>query len=100
MAEVSDVGEENIAGGIAMMERYARLAVCRGRGLTLAPEIAVGRKKAWPRKKRGLTDCSVCKNDEKASVIYPLDFKASICILPLRKSELNIARLELLRKTS
>jgi hypothetical protein len=26
-AELSDVGEENIAGGFAMMERYARLAV-------------------------------------------------------------------------
>jgi hypothetical protein len=26
-AEVSDVGDENIAGGFAMIERYARLAV-------------------------------------------------------------------------
>lgn len=98
MAGESDVGDENIAGGFAMIERYARLAVCKG--LTLALEIAVGRKKEWPRGKGGLTDCSVHKNDEKASVIYPLDFKAPICILPLRKSKLNIARLELLRKTS
>jgi hypothetical protein len=98
MAGVSDVGDENIAGGFAMIERYARLAVCKG--LTLALEIAVGREKEWPRGKRGLTGCSVCKNDEKASIIYPLDFKAPICILPLGKSKLNIARLELLRKTS
>jgi hypothetical protein len=98
MAGVSDVGDENIAGGFAMIERYARLAVCKG--LTLALEIVVGRKKEWPGEKRGLTDCSVRKNDEKASVIYPLDFKAPICILPLRKSKLNIARLEFLRKTS
>jgi hypothetical protein len=27
IAEVSDVGEENIAGGFAIMERYALLAV-------------------------------------------------------------------------
>jgi hypothetical protein len=26
-AEVSEVGDENIAGGFAMIERYARLAV-------------------------------------------------------------------------
>jgi hypothetical protein len=37
MAGVSDVGEENIAGGFAMIERYARLAVWQG--LTLALEI-------------------------------------------------------------
>ena len=43
MAGVSDVGDENIAGGIAMIERYARLAVCKG--LTLALGIVVGRKK-------------------------------------------------------
>jgi hypothetical protein len=98
MAGLSDVGDENIAGGFAMIERYARLAVCKGP--TLALEIAAERKKEWRRWKRGLTDCSVCKNDEKASVIYPLDFKAPICVVPLGKSKLNIARLELLRKTS
>ena len=27
MAGLSDVGDENIAGGFAMIERYARLAV-------------------------------------------------------------------------
>lgn len=99
MAEVSEVGDENIAGGFAMIERYARLAVCKG--LTLAMEITVGReKKACPRVKRELTSCSVCKNDEEASIVYPLDFKTPICTLPLGKSKLNIARLELLRKTS
>jgi hypothetical protein len=36
-AELSDVGEENIAGGFAMIERYARLAV---------------RKKVKPKKKK------------------------------------------------
>jgi hypothetical protein len=44
MAGLSDVGDENIAGGIAMIERYARLAIYKG--LTLALEIAIGRKKA------------------------------------------------------
>ena len=31
---------------------------------------------------RVLTNCSICKDDEKASVIYPLYFEASIGILP------------------
>ena len=83
-----------------MIERYARLAVCKDVSLALETEITTGRKNEWRRGKRGLTNCSVCKNDEKASVIYPLDFKAPMCILPLGKSKLNIARLELLGKTS
>lgn|SRR5216684_5416763 len=98
MAGASEVGDENIAGGFAMIERYARLAVCKG--FPLALEISMRRKKERPRGKRGLTNCSVCKNDEKASIIYPLDFKTPICIVPLGKSKLNIARLELLGKTS
>jgi hypothetical protein len=81
MAGLSDVGDKKIAGGFAMMERYARLAVCKQ--FPLALEITMGRKKEWPRGKGGLTKCSVGENHEKASVIYPFNFKAPVCILPL-----------------
>jgi hypothetical protein len=50
MAGESDVGDENIAGGFAMIERYARLAVSKG--LTLALEIAVGRKKRMAQREK------------------------------------------------
>jgi hypothetical protein len=76
-AEESDVGDENIAGGFAMMERYARLAV-RTR-CSLALDMARVHKK----KLRGvLTDNSVTKYDEKAGVVYPLYFEAPGYVLP------------------
>jgi hypothetical protein len=98
IAGASDVGDENIAGGFARIERYARLAICKR--LPLALVITVDQKKEWLRGKGGRTNYSVSENNEKASVIYPLYFKAPICILPFRKSELNVARLELLGKAS
>jgi hypothetical protein len=74
-AGVSDVGEENIAGGFAMIERYARLAVRQRRPLAL--EIAKKRPVGG-----SLTDCSIGKNYEETRVINPFDLKAAIYILP------------------
>jgi hypothetical protein len=47
---VSDVGDKKIAGGFAMIERYARLAVCKP--FPLALEITVGPKKSVAKRKK------------------------------------------------
>ena len=80
IAEESDVGDENIAGGFAMIERYARLAVRTCCPLALVK--AKGHKKGDGDERQVLTDCSVSKDHEEASVIYPFYFEAPACVLP------------------
>jgi hypothetical protein len=50
IAGASDVGDENIAGGFAMIERYARLAICER--FPLALEITVDQEKRVAQRKR------------------------------------------------
>ncbi len=46
-----------------------------------------------------LTDSRILEDDEKASVILPFDFEASILILKLCEDALDVLRLEFLRES-
>jgi hypothetical protein len=46
------------------------------------------------------TDSRVLEDDVKARVVDPFDLEAASCILPLRKSSMNVLRLEFLREAS
>lgn len=63
-----------------MIERYARLAVCTRCPLALV--MAKGHEKGDGVGRQVLTDCSVSKDHEEASVVYPLYFEAPVCVLP------------------
>ena len=45
-----------------------------------------------------LTDRGVLEDDQEAGIIDPLDLKPSTDVFPLRKSGLNIPRLQLFRE--